>query len=225
MSNPAPRETPNPATSTRPRESSTRVARKRPLAWLPLAIVALLILLALLIAFLLAKANDDDDSNSDSAPSASTSTGVSTPAGSSADASGSSSGSSGVAAGSAAAAANTPLTVAGQDLLALSGGSLAAQAGKPATGTATVESVVSDEGFWVGASKSERVFVFLTPQARKSGSESGFQVTAGQKITLTGQVVTVASSPNSAAGVTDSEGKAQLAQQGALVRADSVTLS
>lgn len=223
MSNPAPRETPNPATSTRPRESSTRVARKKPLAWLPLAILALLILLALLIAFLLAKANDDD-SSSDTASSANTS--VSAAAGSTADASGPSSGSSGsTTAGGAAAAASASLTVAGQDLLALSDGSLAAQSGKPATGTATVESVVSDEGFWVGTSKTTRVFVFLTPEARKSGGESGFQVTAGQKITLTGQVVTVASSPSSAAGVTDSEGKAQLVRQGALVRADSVALS
>lgn len=51
--------TPNEATTTRPARSSKRVARKAPLAWLPLALLAALLLL-LLLTFLVINAVDDD---------------------------------------------------------------------------------------------------------------------------------------------------------------------
>lgn len=57
MTQPTP--TPNPATSTRPERSSQRVARKKPLAWLPLALLGGLALLLGLI-FLGINAFDDD---------------------------------------------------------------------------------------------------------------------------------------------------------------------
>ncbi len=59
------------------------------------------------------------------------------------------------------------LNAGGQDLFQLaSGGGLASRAGQRAQGRGvTVESVVADEGFWVGQ-PGRRVFVFLTPQAR-----------------------------------------------------------
>ena len=52
-------ETPNQATTTRPERSSKRVARKAPLAWLPLALLGALALLALL-TLLAINAIDDD---------------------------------------------------------------------------------------------------------------------------------------------------------------------
>lgn len=54
-----PRQTPNPATATRPDRSSKRVARKSPLGWLPWALLGLLALLLLLV-LLIVNAVDDD---------------------------------------------------------------------------------------------------------------------------------------------------------------------
>jgi hypothetical protein len=118
------------------------------------------------------------------------------------------------------------LTANGEDLLAAaSGGSLAERAGQAVTGTAKVESVVSDEGFWVGSSAEDRVFVFLTPEARQSQGESGFQVTAGQTVSLEGALTALQESPEVAEGVTADEGADQLTSQGAYVRAESVELA
>ncbi len=93
------------------------------------------------------------------------------------------------------------------------------------TGTATVESVVSDEGFWVGSSRTERVFVHLTPQARKANGESPFQVRAGQTVQLTGRLVPAAEHPTPLRDVTDREGLGQIRQQGAYVSADTIRLA
>lgn len=196
----APRSTPNPATTTNPGKSSARVAHKRPLGWLPLALLVLLILLAALIALLVYLANDDDgdDSSQGAGVAASTST--------------------------AANPAPASLTVAGTDLLAQSSGPLGPRNGQPVAGTGRVQSVVSDEGFWVGDSATNRVFVFLTPEARKSNGESGFQVTDGQSVQITGELVALADAPSSAAGVTDDEGRSQLVRQAAFVRAETLAL-
>jgi hypothetical protein len=209
-----PKNTPNPATTTRPSKSSARVAHKRPLAWLPLALLALLALVIALIVLFIVLANRHDDNDSAAA--------TSTPSASAAAAGAQQNSSAGAAA--APAAASSPLTVAGTDLLSLSAGSLADRAGQPVTGTALVQSVVSDEGFWVGGNTANRVFVHLTPAARQSNGESKFQVAAGQKVQLTGQMTALASAPTAAAGVTDAEGRGQLANQGALVQADNLTL-
>ena len=53
--------TPNPATTTRPERSSKKVAHKKPLAWLPLALLALLALLAVLIFLIVRGANSNDN--------------------------------------------------------------------------------------------------------------------------------------------------------------------
>jgi hypothetical protein len=111
------------------------------------------------------------------------------------------------------------------DLIAASGGSLADREGQSVTGTATVESVVSDEGFWVGSGPEQRVFVFLTPEARQSQGESSFQVEAGQTVQLQGALVAVQTSPEIVEGVTADEGRDQLEQQAAYVRADAVQLA
>lgn len=124
-----------------------------------------------------------------------------------------------------AGATDAELTVGDQDLLALAAADLTANADQAVTGTATVESVVADEGFWVGRDTTNRVFVYLTPEARKANGESGFQVTQGQTIKLTGTLLSAAGSPASLTGVTDSEGLAQLTTQGAFVNADTVALS
>ena len=238
-----PRDTPNPATSTNPERSSKRVAHKKPLGWLPWA--ALLGLLALLaLVFLIINAIDDDGpdgpagdslgqvSGSDgsgadgqdggggaavvppaatTAPSAPTDTQPSQPA-------------TGGTGGTGGTGTDAQLKVGQEDLLALSGGSLADKVGQPVTGSTKVESVVSDEGFWAGSSKTERTFIYLTPEARKANGESKFQVKAGQTVKVTGTMGTPQSAPKAVAGVTAAEGLDQLTKQGALVSAKTVEL-
>ena len=223
----APTRTPNTATSTRPEHSSKRTARKAPLGWLPWALLGLL---ALLVAgtFLLINAVDDDGPDG----AAGDTLGQAGSGGSGLDGQDG----DGKVAGTeeesasegddAAPDAGASLTADGEDVLAAAArGSLADRAGQAVTGTAVVESVVSDEGFWVGSSAQDRVFVFLTPEARQSQGESGFQVTAGQTVQLEGALTTLEESPEVAEGVTADEGADQLTEQGAYVRADSVTLA
>ena len=249
-----PRPTPNPATSTKPERSSKRVAHKKPLGWLPGALLlALLALLALV--FLIINAVDDDgpegpagdslgqvssgdgssvkgsdgnDANAqpsdatDQSP-APTDTQPTQPAGAPPSQPAGAQATQPAAGGGTGADAQ--LKVAEQDLLGLTGGSLADQAGKPVTGSAKVESVVTDEGFWVGSSKTARTFVYLTPQARKANGESTFQVKAGQTVQLTGQMTTPQTTPKAVAGITAAEGLAQLTKQGAFVSAETIELA
>jgi hypothetical protein len=182
--------------------TSRRPGRKAPLAWLPWLLLGLLAL-TLLGAALLAKA-----------------AGGSGPA-------------SEAGSGSAAAAAQQPaadapqaaaLSANGKDVLA-SSSDLTGLEGQQASGTATVQSVVADEGFWVGSDATRRVFVFLTPEARRSAGESGFQVQAGQTVQLQGTVKPSSPEFARAAGVTGAEGAGQLASQGGYVEATEVRLA
>ncbi len=253
----SPRTTPNPATESRPERSSQKVARKKPLAWLPWALLGLL---AALLGLVLLVVNAIDDDGPDGAAGdqlgqinsngsgingqngrgqiAGTETG-SQPSAQQPSAQQPSaqqpsaqqpsaaqpSGAAGTAPTAAAGAGAPELRVGDQDLLRLAGGSLTGTTGQPMTGTARVESVVSDEGFWVGSSTTDRVFVHLTPQARKANGESPFQVRAGQSVQLRGQLVPVASNPAPLRDVTDREGLGQIQQQGAYVNADDVRLA
>ncbi|MCW2680980.1 MAG: hypothetical protein JWM62_2381 [Frankiales bacterium] len=184
--------------------SSERKHRRRaPLAWLPWLLLGLLAL-TLLGAALLAKVAGSSGSG---------------------DAAGTSG--SGGSAASVAQQGDAPavLSAGGQDLLGLPGGRVAELAGEQASGTARVESVVADEGFWVGSDATRRVFVFLTPEARRSAGESGFQVQAGQTVQLQGTVKPSSPEFARAAGVTGAEGAGQLASQGGYVEATEVRLA
>lgn len=201
---PTPSPTPAPVTShvvplVPPGE---RRRRKAPLAWLPwAALAALLALLALaLLAGTLGGSDDRAATRGTGAPAAG---------------------------GAAAAGAAGALTVAGADALAdtRSVGRLSGSVGEAAVGRGVlVQQVVADEGFWVGSSAAQRVFVFLTPEARRSAGESAFQVREGQRLDLNGTVADLGGDP-SRFGVTDTEGARQLAQQRAYVRASQVRLT
>jgi hypothetical protein len=181
------------------RYDTDRHRRKAPLGWLPTALVLALLALLGLVALAAATAGPDEPATGTTAT-------------------GSDAGSGG---------SRGRLTVGSTDVLQDAGtlsrvGSLA---GQRATGSAVlVQSVVSDEGFWVGASSAERVFVFLTESARGTG-ESPFQVRAGQRVDLTGSLDRLPSGGASALGVTDAEGSTQLESQGAYVAATRVSLS
>ena len=206
-------------------DGSQRIGRDRrrtPLAWLPWAALAGILALVLL-SLLLINAVDDDGPEGSAGDSLGQVSGSDGSGVNGADGSGS----SGSASGGAATGAGAPtLTAGNQDLLALGrSGGLAGAAGQPVSGTATVESVVSDEGFWVGPGPQDRVFVYLTPQARQTTGESGFQVKAGQTVQLQGAVEPLAQDPAVAEGVAQDEGRGQLEQQGHFVRADAVQLA
>ena len=73
-----------------------------------------------------------------------------------------------------------------------------------------VQSVPADEGFWLGASETERVWVQLG-----GTGESGYVVRQGDRVEFTGRVV--ANDPGFAArvGVDSAEGADQLTRQAA----------
>lgn len=115
------------------------------------------------------------------------------------------------------------VVAAGAALLPLPADGLAASVDQRATGTGTgvnVESVVSDEGFWIGSGPGDRLFVQLQIEG-----ESPFQVEAGQVVDLEGTVVGVPADPEGALGVDAAEGRDELVQLGHLVLVDRLALS
>lgn len=118
------------------------------------------------------------------------------------------------------------LTAGGKALLPpSSAGPLGSLSGQEVSGRGvTVESVVADEGFWVGASPTERLFVSLLPEARGGSGESPFQARAGQRVDLVGVLRPVPTDVGRL-GVDDAEGAAQLRSQGQYIEARAVTLA
>lgn len=226
--------TPNDATVTRPERSSKRVAHKSPLGWLPWLLLGLLALL-LALTFLVINAVDDDGPDGSAGDSlgqvgASDGSGANGQDGEGQSGGTSTGGQSGTAGSSgggapAAGAAGAALTAGSQDLLNLPGNRIGSLAGQAATGQAKVQSVVADEGFWVGESEAKRVFVFLTPQARQSAGESGYQVKAGETVSLEGSVKRSDAGFAERAGVEESEGSRQLVDQGGYIEATKVALA
>jgi hypothetical protein len=121
----------------------------------------------------------------------------------------------GTADGSGAGAGT--LTAGGTALLPLSGAAgpdaaLTALVGRPVTGQAvTVQSVPSDEGFWIGTSETDRVWVALTVPA----GESPYQVRPGQTVDLSGTVAAHDAGFAQQQGVDAAEGADQLTRQAA----------
>jgi len=199
--------------------------KRKGLAWLPLAGLLLLLLLALaalLIAFNafdkgdrsgLDFRNDKKASSQTGAPSAGGAQPVPTTT-------------QGAQAGQAATTGPGNLVAAGRNVIDEAvAGRYAQLNGQPAEGRSVpVQSVVADEGFWVGQSEQSRAFVFLSPQARSKPGESPFQVKAGQRIDLTG-VVKPVPADLTPFGVDQAEGSGQLRSQGHYVEATSVRLS
>ncbi|MDT7573321.1 MAG: hypothetical protein QOE05_3495 [Actinomycetota bacterium] len=180
-----------------PARSTERRRRRAPLGWLPWAALAALLGLLLLVVLAATLVGSDDSTSSSSAPQ------------------------------SAPARAGS-LTAGGGDLLAGgdSLGRLPDLNGASVVGRdVLVQSVVADEGFWVGRSAADRVFVYLTPQARQAEGESPFQVRAGQRVDLAGTVGLLGPNGAQRLGVADVEGARQLTAQKGYVVAKTVHLS
>jgi len=93
---------------------------------------------------------------------------------------------------------------------------LVALVGQTAQGKAVpVQSVPADEGFWIGPSEADRVWVQLA-----ANDESPVTITEGQLLDLSGAVVTHGADFAGKAGVAAAEGADQLTRQGAHLEVD-----
>jgi len=80
----------------------------------------------------------------------------------------------------------------------------------------SVLSVPADEGFWVGTSQTDRVWVQLVGK----GGESPYQVKAGDKVDFTAKIVGHTSSFAAQVGVDAAEGAAQLTAEKTHIEVD-----
>ena len=180
---------------------------------------ALALGILILAALLLSQCGNDDDpagASDDAGRTSSTSSSSSSSSSPSSSGSPSSSTSSAPAGPAAGSGQGRIVTAGGDDVLQLAAGADAAAAlgglsGQPVTGTAVrVLSVPADEGFWVGSSDQDRVWVQLTGEA----GESPYQVTEGDVVDFEGTVVAHDESFASTVGVDEAAGAAQLTEQG-----------
>jgi hypothetical protein len=131
--------------------------------------------------------------------------------------------STGTGAGTGAGATGSGTITAGStDLLPLSsqdGGALQQYEGQNVEGNSVaVESVVSDEGLWVGESQEERMFVFLDLPG-----ESGPDVDAGDMVSFSGTVEAVPQGfEDRFGGIEAEEGADQLSFQGSYIEVTSL---
>ena len=130
--------------------------------------------------------------------------------------SGSGAGSGTASGGTGAAGQGTIVTAGGASILDLAAGGDAAAAlggisGQQVTATSVrVLSVPADEGFWVGSSETQRVWVQLTGEA----GESPYQVEEGDVVDFSAAVVAHDPSFTGQVGVDQAEGATQLTDQG-----------
>jgi hypothetical protein len=96
------------------------------------------------------------------------------------------------------------------------GPGLAPLVGQTASGRAVpVQSVPADEGFWIGTSTSDRVWVQLS-----TSEESAVQIVPGQLLDLSGPVVSHGADFAGKAGVPAQDGAEQLTRQAAHLEVD-----
>ena len=184
-----------------------------------------------MIALLLLLSQCGDDDSTDSSGDASRATATASAAAPSATASAAlptttSSGTDGAGTdGGGQTAASGTVTAGSANLLeSPTAASLSAQSGQQAAARAVqVQSVPADEGFWVGSSEQDRLWVQLTDLA----GESNYKVKQGDSIDFTGTVTSAAQDFAGKVGVTADEGADQLTSQAHYVSvpASSVKLS
>jgi hypothetical protein len=120
-------------------------------------------------------------------------------------------------AGTGAAAGS--LTARGESLLPVPAGGLAAYESEEATGTeVTVQSVVKDEGFWVGSSRQDRLYVEYGGDVGADETQ-GFEPAVGDKVSLTGPVRPAPENPARTLNLPDRDAR-QVIEQGAYINAE-----
>ncbi|MCZ2828151.1 hypothetical protein O2W14_04785 [Modestobacter sp. VKM Ac-2986] len=217
-----------PAAGTTRGATSVGPQKKRKGLWLALALAAAVIALLLLLS----QCGGDDDpqpgaAGASSSPSSSSSSASASPSSSASSSPSATSSAGGGAAGGAAAGQPSSLVAAdGTAVLDPAAPAdpapvLGQVAGQQVTATAVqVLSVPADEGFWVGSSDAQRVWVQLAGAA----GESPYQVRQGDRVDFTGTVTAHDGQFPATVGVDDAEGAAQLATQAQHVEADRSTV-
>ena len=195
------RTTQNRADSTGARAAGTGGDRRKKRGgwlWWVLGLLALLLLAALLLGLF---SGDDDDAKK---PANQTTQPTPEPAG-----------------GTAGQAGAGTLTARGTSLLPVPAGGLAEFETETATGQGvTVQSVVKDEGFWVGSSEQDRVYVEYGGDVGEDEAQ-GFEPKVGDKVDLTGEMRPAPADPAQTLNLPEQD--AQLvSEQGAYVNADNV---
>ena len=177
--------------------------------WLLPLILGLIILVILLL--LLSRCGNNDKSDSSSGTSA-TSTGTVAPTDTATTAATPSTSVSSPGETSGSSTAQGAVTANGDDLLSTQTSiSQGGHDGEQAVGHAVkVQSVPADEGFWVGSSATDRLWVQLSG----THGESDYTVKQGDSIDFTGTVKAASKSFASSVGLTAAEGAGQLTQQG-----------
>jgi len=119
-----------------------------------------------------------------------------------------------------AAAGAGSLTAGGTNLLPVPSGGLAKYEGQAATGTdVTVQSVVKDEGFWVGSSKQDRVYVEYGGDVG-TDENRGFEPKVGDRVDLTGPVRPAPANPAQTLNLPTEDARL-VSQQGAYINAEN----
>lgn len=180
--------------------------RRKGLLWLLLGLLALVALA--LVLFLLLKGDDEKQGSTSKA----TPTASATPVDDTAN-------------GKANPAAGGTLTAGGTDLLPVPNATaLTGTKGEAATGEGvTVQSVVPGQGFWVGTSETDRVYVELggdVGQDEQPGQD--VKVAKGDKVTLKGEVRPAPEDPAQTLELSPSDGDL-VSSQGIFVNAEDVS--
>ena len=129
------------------------------------------------------------------------------------------------ASGSAASSSGGTLTAKGEGLLPLpSDGTVADLVGEEATGTGvTVQAVNAQEGFWVGNSATDRVYVeFGGDVGENEAGSKAFEPKVGDTVDLTGEVRPSPVDPATALNIDDADAAELVKSQGFFVNATSV---
>jgi hypothetical protein len=209
--------TPGPSTP-RPGGASRVAGQPARRKWLLPLLLGLLALIVLL--FLLSQCGGDDPADP-TAGTAASPTATASAAGTAPSASASGSADAGQT-GTGQAGQPGTLTAGGQSLLGTgTAADLGGYTGEQAVARAVrVQSVPADEGFWVGTSEKDRLWVQLTG----TRGESDYTVKEGDVVEFTGTVTRAAEGFAAKAGVTQAEGADQLTAQGHYVSVPASTV-
>jgi hypothetical protein len=122
-----------------------------------------------------------------------------------------------------AGSADGSLTARNESLLPVPAGGLAAYETAQAAGRqVTVQSVVKDEGFWVGTSEQDRVYVEYGGDVGADENE-GFEPAVGDKVNLNGEMRPAPENPGRTLRLSDRDAR-QVSEQGAYVNAENVEI-
>ena len=123
-------------------------------------------------------------------------------------------------AGAAGGSAGGSLTARSEPLLPVPAGGLAAYETDTAIGReVTVQSVVKDEGFWVGTSQQDRVYVEYGGDVG-ADENRGLEPAVGDRVNLTGPVRPAPENPARTLNLPEADAQ-QVTEQGAYINADS----